>query len=333
MPKMWESKYARDNYHSQLGYLIDFGEPVEVRGRQTQEILNAITAVTEPWHHCILLPDRRWNPWLALSEFLWIMAGRDDIATLEPYNSHIKDFSDDGETLYGAYGVRIFEQIDPMIKRIQNDPSDRRAVLDIWDSDTRVDLMNSDLTADTKDPPCNTQIMFKLRDNKLHMTVINRSNDIHWGLYAVNLPTFSMLQVYIAARLGVPVGTQTHLSNSLHVYTDDERANAITERMFYKTEETKPPYPKHSLIFDHDEVGNANHEQFAEMCNATLEGLSKNSKPGENVTTFHTFADDFLRVYRDKSWNDLSWMADHWSMYQDWVMAGYMFIEQTGMKK
>jgi thymidylate synthase len=320
MTKIWESKYSRDNYHYQLGYLIDFGEPVEVRGRKTMELLNVVTVVTEPWHHCILLQDRRWNPWLALSEFLWIMAGRDDVAALLPYNKNIVEFSDDGEYLYGAYGPRIADQIDLVLERLLHDPSDRRCVIQIWDGD-------HDLTMDTKDPPCNTQLMFKLRDEKLHMTVINRSNDIHWGLYAVNLPTFGMLQVYMAARLGVGVGIQTHLSNSLHVYVDDDRAKAITERMLYGPEETKPPYSKHELIFVPNSLPKT-HKELADICSEVLDGLFIDSP---RCPRFFDFVSRFLAVYRAKEFNWLSDLSESYPEFQDWTMAGYMFIDSMRM--
>src|SRR6185436_13682551 len=93
----------RSAYIPWLQQLVDFGDPVEVKGRPTLELLNTVTEITNPSDHCILLPSRRWNPFLALSEALWILAGRDDISALVPYNSHIVDYSDDGVTLYGAY--------------------------------------------------------------------------------------------------------------------------------------------------------------------------------------------------------------------------------------
>ena len=241
-----ERKYARDLYIPELQLLYDYGEPVKVGNRETLEIINFASVVTEPWHHCILLPSRRWNPWLALSEGLWILAGRNDLAPLVRFNSNIVMFSDDDKTLYGAYGKRLYNQMEDLIGRLRKDPADRRAVLSIWTAD--------DLTAQTKDPPCNDMVMFKLRENKLHMTVINRSNDIHWGLFAVNLPTFSLLQVYIAARLGCEIGNQTHMSNSLHVYVDWPEPKRITERMLFDEKEDKPIYPNHSLAFIPNEM-------------------------------------------------------------------------------
>lgn len=313
--------YARDIYHTELYQLVDYGNPVDVRGRKTLEILDYVTEVTEPWHHCILLPARRWNPWLAMSEALWIMSGRNDIIPIQPYNLAIGNYSDDGATLFGAYGERIFSQIEPMIDRLQKDPSDRRAILSIWET--------SDLKAVTKDPPCNNLLYFKLRDGRLHMTVICRSNDIHWGLYAVNLPTFGMLQVYLAARLGVGVGHQTHLSNSLHVYTDEQQAVAITERMLHTdTGSDRPIYPKHELVFTPDNFTRADtHYDFATKCDDVLEPEINFDDPS---FPFLEFANDFLKMYREHIWEPR--YPRHFSYYQDWIVAGQLFVDAVWKK-
>ena len=232
---IFEAERAYENYRPQLQAILINGEEVETRGRKTKELLNVATIVHRPWDMCILVPGRKWNPWLALSEGHWLLSGRNDIAPLLPFNKNIANYSDDGLTMYGAYGYRIKDQVPHLIERLRKDPNDRRAVLSIWRPE--------DLTAQTRDPPCNDMVMFKLRQNKLHMTVINRSNDLHWGLYAVNLPEFAMLQCAIAGVLNVDVGIQTHISNSLHIYTDEEQARNITRRMIMRMDEPLPEYP------------------------------------------------------------------------------------------
>lgn len=324
MARIASRRYSRDLYIPWLQELVDHGDKVDVRGRTTYEILDCISIVEEPWHHCILIPSRRWNPWLALSEALWILAGRNDVAALKPYNSHIVDYSDDGVTLYGAYGARIYHQIDDLVGRLRKDPSDRRAVLQIWDADIKSPIGgNGDLNSTSKDPPCNNLLYFKLRDGKLNMTVINRSNDIHFGLFAVNLPTFGILQSYIAARLGVDMGTQTHLSNSLHVYTDDKRAVEITDRMLY-TEEDAPRYPSHSLAFGFNELASIQkHSEFAEMCSEILE-CNNPPRIGRMYPLFLAFAGVFLRDYRNRTLNDYSAFPE----FKDWVVSGKTFSDR-----
>jgi hypothetical protein len=85
--------------------------------------------------------------------------------------------------------------------------------MQIWNS-------KSDLDGNTNDVPCNDLVMCKIRDGKLNITVNNRSNDAVLGAYGANVVQFSMLQMYMAARLGVGVGRYTQVSDSMHVYED-----------------------------------------------------------------------------------------------------------------
>lgn len=87
----------------------------------------------------------------------------------------------------------------------------------------------------SKDVCCNLSVLFSLRDQvvaernhpKFHMkasvkfldmTVLNRSNDLILGTLGSDYVTFSFLQEYMAAKLGVQVGRYRHFSNNLHVY-------------------------------------------------------------------------------------------------------------------
>ena len=54
----------------------------------------------------------------------------------------------------------------------------------------------------------------------LDMTVLCRSNDAVWGAYGANAVHFSVLQEYLAARIGVEVGLLYQVSNNFHVYQD-----------------------------------------------------------------------------------------------------------------
>jgi thymidylate synthase len=314
------ANYARDMYRVELRTIMLEGDQVTVRNLQTRELMNFCTEIWEPWHHCIIIPSRQWNPWLALSESLWILSGRNDLECLLPYNSHIGDYSDDGKVLYGAYGSRMASQIDDVITRLRNDPSDRRAVLQIWDS---LGARN-DLWAKTKDPPCNNLVYFKLREKKLHMTVICRSNDLHFGLYAVNIPSFGLLQEYIAARLNVGIGYQTHVSNSLHVYTNETRAQIITKRMLGDLEPL-PQYPPHKLAFEPAFFRSLeSHDEMKAMCSQVLEDRYKGT-PESPI--FMAFAQDFLRQYKTRKWepNRLSYANQH----ADWVAAGQLFVDKV----
>lgn len=309
---IFRARSPQELYRRQLVYLLSRGDEVFVHGRPTRELLNAITIIEEPRRRVHCAPGRQANPWLALSECLWLLAGQNDVASLRHYNKNIVNYSDDGETLYGAYGYRLKDQIPAALERLAADPNDRRVVLTIWAPE--------DLEADSLDPPCNTLLTLKLRDGRLHMTVFNRSNDIHFGLYAVNLPQFSLLQEYMAARLGCGLGYQTHISNSLHVYTDSP-SKEITERMLPSDWRTQRPIEM--PVSEPLTLGRTTHAEFVQDCRQVLAGLEYGvyDDPAAGGVPFLEFASDYLRCYREDSDSRLS-DCRHAAKYPDWVLAG-----------
>jgi len=315
--EVFRSPSPHELYRHQLDALNSYGSEVVVRGLRTKELLDVATVIEKPDRRVHIVPGRWANPFLALSEALHILGGRHDVASLLPYNKHILNFSDDGVDLYGAYGRRIKDQIPHILNRLRADPNDRRAILSIWE--------DRDLDADTKDPPCNDIVAFKLREDRLYMTIFNRSNDLHWGLYAVNLPTFSILQEYLAARLQVQLGTQTHISNSLHIYTGDHPGAKITKRMFNHMAAPLPVLPESGPLFP---SGLPSHDYFVASCNDVLEQrpYGGDSLEEEGVA-FLEFASDFLRCYRDwKSGIGSSpWDCRHADLYMDWIWAAEEF--------
>jgi hypothetical protein len=96
----------------------------------------------------------------------------------------------------------------------------------MWDP--AVDMVAAD--AGGADVPCNLTMLPWVSDNRLHLTVFNRSHDIVWGAYGANAVHFSFVLEYLAARIGLPVGTMTFVSNNYHAYV-----------------ETMPEVPDHAL--------------------------------------------------------------------------------------
>lgn len=195
---------------------------VSPRGMETIELNAPVSTVyREPLKRVLFDPERDANPFFHLMESLWILGGRKDVAFLAEFNKQMKQFSDDGETLRGAYGNRLIphgrgasdDQIDQVCKLLLEDPDSRRGVLSMWNPEL------DQVTMDTKDLPCNVAAFLKIRDRHLQMTVCCRSNDALLGCYGANVVHFSILQEYLAARIGVWVGAYTQISDSLHIYT------------------------------------------------------------------------------------------------------------------
>ena len=211
------------------------GVAVPSRNGMTLELPAPVTTVYKnPAQRVLVSSARDANPFFHFMESLWILAGRDDVKFLSEFNKRMVDFSDDTKTFNAAYGYRLrnqfndsgncdLDQIEEVIDILTNDPNSRQAVCQIWDS--------ADLNKDTRDKACNMSIVFRMRNQRLDMTVFNRSNDMIWGAYGANVVQFSMIQEYVAASLGVNMGTYSQVSNSFHVYTEGAAGDAYNPPM------------------------------------------------------------------------------------------------------
>lgn len=111
--------------------------------------------------------------------------------------------------------------LDTAIKLLQDDPASRRAVVHIHG--------NNDLYGFGKDIPCPIAIEFLIRDGKLEMTTMMRSQSITMVL-PYDLIVMTLLHEYVSVRLHQPVGRYTHFCVSAHIYEDElERSNRILE--------------------------------------------------------------------------------------------------------
>jgi thymidylate synthase len=176
------------------------------------------TTYLRPTERVLFHAGRDANPIFHLMEAIWMLAGRNDVAFLEQFNRTIGQYSDNGEVFNAAYGHRWrkhfgHDQLIEVINILRADPKSRQAVIQMWD--------DKDLTKQTKDKACNTQVVFSIRgDFFLDMTVFNRSNDIWWGAYGANAVHFSVLQEFVATSVGMQVGVYRQISNNLHLYTE-----------------------------------------------------------------------------------------------------------------
>lgn len=162
-------------------------------------------------------PGRDANPIFHLMESIWMLAGRRDVAFVEQYNKNMKNFSDDGVNFNAAYGWRWrqhfgHDQIIDVIELLRKEPRTRQAVVQMWDT--------HDLYKRTVDKACNTQIVFQVRNDELHMTVFNRSNDLWWGAYGANAVHFSFLHEFVARASNRMLGRYSQVSVNFHLYTE-----------------------------------------------------------------------------------------------------------------
>lgn len=181
-------------------------------GEVVGEVINAITIIDDPTR-CILMNDIRKMPIrYAVGEMLWYMSGNNSLKEIQKYSKAWDRMSDDGETVNSNYGYCIkhkygFDQLEYVVDKLSKDVNTRQAVIHIKEASNK----------DTKDMNCTVCLQFFLRDNKLYMTTYMRSNDL-WLGFPYDVFNFTALQVLLSMRLGVELGTYTHIAGSLHLY-------------------------------------------------------------------------------------------------------------------
>lgn len=125
-------------------------------------------------------------------------------------------------SLAGVKEDFLYNQLDFIIYELKRNPYSRRAVIDI-----RYNAEDSY----SDDPACWQHAQFFIRDNKLHMKVLFRSNDACKAAF-MNAFALIMLQKKVADELGVEMGTYTHRANSFHCYERDfEMLNGYVNRI------------------------------------------------------------------------------------------------------
>ncbi len=217
-----------------LDMLMMSGHERDSRAGRVRVMTTPVTTVYHRPEECVLLwSERDANPFFHLYEAAYMLTGSNRLRPLRWFVKRMEEFSDDGQTLQGFYGARWRrwfgrDQLVGIVDSLKKNPEDRRCVLQMWDART-------DLCADSADVPCNTGVYFSINvSGKLDMTVTNRSNDVVWGAYGANAVHMSLLQQYIAAWVGVPVGHYWQISNNFHGYLDtmDDLAGAARDGIY-----------------------------------------------------------------------------------------------------
>lgn len=174
----------------------DGQEYVDEHGSKVKELLNVVWTVERP--NDSEIPDN--------CLFKGNLMEKYEKQFLDP---ELKGFKYQyGHRLRTYFGV---DQVDEAIKRLKSFKYTRRATMVTLDP--RKDCFEDDI-------PCCDLIDFKLRDGKLYLTAVFRSNDLGSAV----VPNFFALRYlgnYVAKEVGVQLGSVTVQSISLHVYEHD----------------------------------------------------------------------------------------------------------------
>lgn len=213
------------------------------RGLKVRELIAASFTLTNPRNRLITSAARNVNYGFAVGELCWYIRGDTDLETMQYYNKRMSQFSDDGVSINSAYGARMFNgdcsQFDCVVAELKSDPDSRRAVMHI-NQPKDIEKIGS------KDVPCTMSLQLLIRDRKLHMHVLMRSNDVIWGL-PYDVFSFTCLQeafLYKLQDAGVPVddlGSYHHSAGSLHLYERHyEMASMVSKEVLHDLTPMKP---------------------------------------------------------------------------------------------
>ena len=125
-------------------------------------------------------------------------------------------FLNQGKFAY-TYSERLSlcNQIYRIVERIKEDPDSRQLYISIWQVVPDITRIGGWARV-----PCSLGYFFKMNQDKLDITYLQRSADfvthLENDIYLAHL-----LQVYVSGRAEVPVGNFTHWIGSLHIFKKD----------------------------------------------------------------------------------------------------------------
>jgi thymidylate synthase len=115
----------------------------------------------------------------------------------------------------------ILNQVDLIIKKLKSKKFTRRAIAVTW---------RHEADSTSENPPCLIEIIWNVKNNKLHQTCSFRSHDV-WGAWLFNAFALRNLQKEIARELKVGLGSLVILSVSAHIYENNwKQAESLVEK-------------------------------------------------------------------------------------------------------
>ncbi len=210
---MWifnNANSAFDHYKNQiLSHGIDFDD--------TKALFNVGFTIENPMDNHISCKQRDWKWEYANAEWEWYLSGDRNIKKLGELYGKVpeiwKRMADGKGNVNSNYGWqwKRKDQLDEVICKLKENPKTRQAAISIYDA-KEMHMYNSDT-------PCTYAVQFTIIDDKLNMCVTMRSNDLWYG-FCNDQYCFSRLQLMVADKLRLRLGTYFHFAHNLHLYNN-----------------------------------------------------------------------------------------------------------------
>ena len=208
-------------YANALHVLLDQAPAVNARTGVKVKAAHGMLFQFAP-HVIPLLTLRDIKPLWACAEAVWFMGGGLSAHYMEKFGFKIwEKFADADKFVRSATGYRWrkhfgVDQIKHLIRKLTDDPSSRQGVVSSWDP--LEDNLNPGLNV-----PCVDTWHFHIIDGFLHMSVLQRSGDMYFGV-PHDVFGSRIVQELLAAGLGVVPGGVSYLVSNAHLYEDQWQA-------------------------------------------------------------------------------------------------------------
>lgn len=180
-----------------------------------------------------ILTLREINWKAAIDEIIWIYIKQSN--NIKDMNSKIwKAWANDKGNIEKAYGYQIAKptmghpsQMHYVLNEIKSNPTSRRIMMNMFNATEQQTKATDSLIE------CAYATHFTVKDNKLHMTLIQRSGDFLTaaGFGGWNTVQYAFLLHAIAKECGLEVGYFYHFVQDLHLYNKhEEQANELIVR-------------------------------------------------------------------------------------------------------
>lgn len=170
-----------------------------------------------------------------IAEQVWFIQGDKDTTFLRKYTKMWDEFIEEDGTISSAYGYRWRhhfgrDQLDQLIKHLQEEPHSRQGVVITWDPQDDGLYGNGLKATYKKNAPCPFAFTVNIIGGRLNLHNIIRSNDMMLGC-PFDTFGFSLLMIALAQKLGVKPGIYTHTISNAHIYdTHFDGANELIKR-------------------------------------------------------------------------------------------------------
>jgi thymidylate synthase len=240
---MQQNNQLNHDFRTCLMHLMHHGMESHPRGTTTKELLNYNITLGDPRNRIINYADRKTSLKYLLGEFIWYISGSNDPAGILPYAKFwdgIRNLGDNelypAGTVNSNYGTRLFGHSKLPAFSTKASTLSKPEPINQWqetilalarDKDTRQAVMSihvpSDRHVGNKDVPCTFTLQWLIRENRLHLIVNMRSNDIILG-FTNDVFQFTMLQEAMMLELrrhwpDLELGVYYHNAGSMHIYS------------------------------------------------------------------------------------------------------------------